>query len=143
MTSRTSRDTGDTAWVLDPILEIPHVRAAVLLTRDGLVSGYSDCLSQASAERVAAITSTVQGACRTAAAAFADQSGAEVRQVVVESDHGYILVAPTTHGTCVAAYGDPEVRLDLLAHRVHSQVARLGEKAMAAAPRGASGHTPA
>ncbi|MEO3978746.1 roadblock/LC7 domain-containing protein [Streptomyces sp. CAU 1734] len=139
MTSRTSRDTGDTAWVLDPILEIPHVRAAVLLTRDGLVSGYSDRLSQASAERVAAITSTVQGACRTAAAAFADKEGAEVRQVVVESDHGYILVAPTSHGTCVAAYGDPEVRLDLLAHRVHSQVARLGEKAMAAAPRGAVG----
>ncbi|MGW6454544.1 roadblock/LC7 domain-containing protein [Streptomyces sp. NPDC055078] len=141
MTSRTSRDTGDTAWVLDPILQIPHVRAAVLLTRDGLVSGYSDRLSQASAERVAAITSTVQGACRTAAAAFADQDAAEVRQIVVESDHGYILVAPTSHGTCVAAYGDPEVRLDLLAHRVHSQVARLGEKAMAAAPRGVMGPT--
>ncbi|WP_406304410.1 roadblock/LC7 domain-containing protein [Streptomyces sp. NBC_00885] len=135
----TSRDSGDTAWVLDPILQIPHVRAAVLLTRDGLVSGYSDALSQPSAERVAAITSTVQGACRTAAAAFADQDGAMLRQVVIESDHGYILVAPTAHGTCVAAFGDPEVRLDLLGHRVHSQVARLGEKAMAAAPRGADG----
>ncbi|MGW1495427.1 roadblock/LC7 domain-containing protein [Streptomyces sp. NBC_00191] len=135
----TSRDPGDTAWVLDPILQIPHVRAAVLLTRDGLVSGYSDALSQPSAERVAAITSTVQGACRTAAAAFADQDSAQLRQVVIESDHGYILVAPTAHGTCVAAFGDPEVRLDLLGHRVHSQVARLGEKAMAAAPRGADG----
>ncbi|MFE7129930.1 roadblock/LC7 domain-containing protein [Streptomyces sp. NPDC057638] len=140
MTSRTSRDTGDTAWVLDPILEIPHVRAAVLLTRDGLVSGYSDDLTQPSAERVAAIASTVQGACRTAAAAFADRDSAEVRQVVVESDHGYILVAPTAHGTCVAAYGDPEVRLDLLAHRVHSQVARLGQRAMTAAPRASAGH---
>jgi predicted regulator of Ras-like GTPase activity (Roadblock/LC7/MglB family) len=137
----TSRDTGDTAWVLDPILEIPHVRAAVLLTRDGLVSGYSEGLSQPTAERTAAIISTVQGACRTAAAAFADQSDAQVRQVVVESDHGYILVAPTDHGTCVAAFGDPEVRLDLLAHRVHSQVARLGEKAMTAAPRAADGGT--
>lgn len=137
----TSREPGDTAWVLDPILEIPHVRAAVLLTRDGLVSGYSDALSRASAERVAAITSTVQGACRTAAAAFADQDGARLRQVVIESDHGYILVAPTAHGTCVAAFGGPEVRLDLLGHRVHSQVARLGEKAMAAAPRGADGGT--
>ena len=139
----TSRDTGDTAWVLDPILEIPHVRAAVLLTRDGLISGYTQALSQATAERTAAIISTVQGACRTAAAAFADQDDAQVRQVVVESDHGYILVAPTTHGTCVAAFGGPEVRLDLLAHRVHSQVARLGEKAMAAAPRAADGSTPA
>ncbi|MEV6008574.1 roadblock/LC7 domain-containing protein [Streptomyces sp. NPDC051976] len=137
----TSRDTGDTAWVLDPILEIPHVRAAVLLTRDGLVSGYSEGLSQPTAERTAAIISTVQGACRTAAAAFADENDAQVRQVVVESDHGYILVAPTEHGTCVAAFGDPEVRLDLLAHRVHSQVARLGEKAMTAAPRAADGGT--
>jgi predicted regulator of Ras-like GTPase activity (Roadblock/LC7/MglB family) len=132
----TSRDSGETAWVLDPILEIPHVRAAVLLTRDGLVSGWSAALAQDSAERVAAIISTVQGACRTAAAAFADLEAAQLRQVVIESDHGYILVAPTAHGTCVAAYGDPEVRLDLLGHRVHSQVARLGEKAMAAAPRG-------
>ncbi|MDJ0343758.1 roadblock/LC7 domain-containing protein [Streptomyces sp. H10-C2] len=139
----TSRDAGDTAWVLDPILEIPHVQAAILLTRDGLVTGYSAALSQATAERTAAITSTVQGACRAAAAAFADQDDAQVRQVVIESDHGYILVAPTTHGTCVAAFGDPEVRLDLLAHRVHSQVARLGEKAMAAAPRGADGGSPA
>ncbi|MEU5977888.1 roadblock/LC7 domain-containing protein [Streptomyces sp. NPDC047315] len=139
MTTRTSRETGESAWVLDPILEIPHVRAAVLLTLDGLVAGYSDRLSRPSAERTAAIISTVQGACRTAAATFADQESAEVRQVVIESDHGYILVAPTHHGTCVAAYGDPEVRLDLLAHRVHSQVARLGEKAMSAAPRGTDG----
>jgi predicted regulator of Ras-like GTPase activity (Roadblock/LC7/MglB family) len=137
----TSRDTGDSAWVLDPILEIPHVKAAVLLTRDGLVSGYTEALSQPTAERTSAIVSTVQAACRTAAAAFADKDDAQVRQVVIESDHGYILVAPTAHGTCVAACGDPDVRLDLLAHRVHSQVARLGEKAMAAAPRGADGGT--
>ncbi|MFI6405891.1 roadblock/LC7 domain-containing protein [Streptomyces sp. NPDC050548] len=135
----TSRDGGDMAWVLDPILEVPHVVAAVLLTRDGLVRGYTDALSQASGERVAAITSTVQGACRTAAAAFADREDAEIRQVVIESDHGYVLIVPTDHGTCVAAYGDTEVRLDLLAHRVHSQVARLGEKTMAAAPRGVDG----
>ncbi|QNP63810.1 roadblock/LC7 domain-containing protein [Streptomyces genisteinicus] len=134
-----SRETGESAWVLDPILEIPHVRAAVLLTRDGLVSGFTAALAQDSAERVAAITSTVQGACRTAAAAFADAPVAQLRQVVIESDLGYILVAPTAHGTCVAAFGDPEVRLDLLGHRVHSQVARLGEKAMAAAPRAADG----
>lgn len=139
----TSRDTGDTGWVLDPILEIPHVRAAVLLTRDGLVSGWTEALSRPSAERTAAIIGTVQGACRTAAAAFADKDDARVRQVVIESDHGYILVAPTAHGTCVAALGDPEVRLDLLAHRVHSQVARLGEKAMTAAPRGTDGGSPA
>ncbi|CAM5675347.1 roadblock/LC7 domain-containing protein [Streptomyces sp. WAC 01325] len=135
----TSREAGDTAWVLEPILEVPHVVAAVLLTRDGLVTGYTDALTQPSAERVAAITSTVQGACRTAAAAFADRERAEVRQVVIESDHGYVLIVPTDHGSCVAAYGDGEVRLDMLAHRVHSQVARLGEKAMAAAPRGADG----
>ncbi|MFD9793705.1 roadblock/LC7 domain-containing protein [Streptomyces sp. NPDC059070] len=139
----TSGTTGETAWVLDAILEIPHVQAAVLLTRDGLVSGYTKALSQASAERTAAIMSTVQGACRTAAAAFADREDARIRQVVIESDHGYILVAPTAHGTCVAAFGDPDVRLDLLAHRVHSQVARLGEKAMTAAPRGADGATEA
>jgi predicted regulator of Ras-like GTPase activity (Roadblock/LC7/MglB family) len=139
----TSRDAGDTAWVLEPILEVPHVVAAVLLTRDGLVTGYTDALSQASAERVAAITSTVQGACRTGAAAFADRDRAEIRQVVIESDHGYVLIVPTDHGTCVAAYGSGEVRLDLLAHRVHSQVARLGEKAMAAAPRGSDDGAPA
>jgi len=138
----TSRDNGDTAWVLDPILEIPHVKAAVLLTRDGLISGYTEALSQPTAERTAAIVSTVHGACRTAAAAFADRDDSELRQVVIESDHGYILVAPTAHGTCVAAFGNPEVRLDLLAHRVHSQVARLGEKAMSAAPRGADGGAP-
>lgn len=139
----TSREATGTAWVLDPILQVPHVVAAVLLTRDGLVTGWTDALSQASAERVAAITGTVQGACRTAAAAFADREGSEVRQVVIESDHGYVLIVPTDHGTCVAAYGDPEVRLDLLAHRVHSQVARLGQKAMTAAPRGAGGGAPA
>ncbi|MEW2462504.1 roadblock/LC7 domain-containing protein [Microbacterium sp. NPDC047426] len=139
----TSRAAGDTAWVLEPVLEVPHVVAAVLLTRDGLVTGYTDALSRPSAERVAAITSTVQGACRTAAAAFADTDRADIRQVVIESDHGYVLIVPTDHGTCVAAYGDPEVRLDLLAHRVHSQVARLGEKAMAAGPRDADGDAPA
>jgi predicted regulator of Ras-like GTPase activity (Roadblock/LC7/MglB family) len=133
----TKRETGETAWVLDPILEVPHVEAAVLLTGDGLVSGSSEALSPAAAERTAAIVSTVQGACRTAAAAFADSEDAQVRQVVIESEHGYILVAPTAQGACVAAFGGPEVRLDLLAHRVHSQVAKLGEKATAAGARGA------
>lgn len=138
----TSHETGETAWVLDPILEVPHVEAAVLLTGDGLVTGASEALSRAAAERTAAIVSTVQGACRTAAAAFADSDDAQVRQVVIESEHGYILVAPTEHGACVAAFGGPEVRLDQLALRVHSQVARLGEKsekAAAAASRGTEG----
>ena len=45
----TSRDAGDTAWVLDPVLEVPHVVAAVLLTRDGLVTGWTDALSRPSA----------------------------------------------------------------------------------------------
>lgn len=139
----TTPDTGDTAWVLEPILEVPQVVAAVMLTRDGLVTGYTDALSQPSAERVAAITSTVQGACRTAAAAFADADRAVVRQIVIESDHGYVLIVPTDHGTCVAAYGSADVRLDLLAHRVHSQVARLGEKAMTAAARRTEGAAPA
>ncbi|MEX3101564.1 roadblock/LC7 domain-containing protein [Streptomyces sp. V2] len=140
----TTPETGDnTAWVLEPILEVPQVIAAVILTRDGLITGYTDALSQPSAERVAAITSTVQGACRTAAAAFADAERAVVRQVVIESDLGYVLIVPTDHGTCVAAYGTADVRLDLLAHRVHSQVARLGEKAMAAVPRGADDAGPA
>jgi predicted regulator of Ras-like GTPase activity (Roadblock/LC7/MglB family) len=135
----TSPATGDTAWVLDPILEVPHTLAAVLLTRDGLVQGCSAALSRESSERVAAIISTVQGACRTAAAAFADRPGARLRQVMIESDHGYILVVPTDHGTCVAAYGDPDVQLGPLGHQVARQVARLGEKAMAAAPRAAEG----
>jgi predicted regulator of Ras-like GTPase activity (Roadblock/LC7/MglB family) len=142
MTSSDTGDTEDAGWVLDPILEIAHVRAAVLLTRDGLVSGYTEALSQPTAERTAAIIGTVQGACRTASAAFADRDDARVHQVVIESDHGYILVAPTVHGTCVAAFSSPEVRLDLLSHRVHSQVARLGEHATAAAPSGGDVGTP-
>jgi predicted regulator of Ras-like GTPase activity (Roadblock/LC7/MglB family) len=120
----------DTSWVLAPLLELPHVIHAAVVSADGLIETRSPNLERDSAEGVAAMLSALQGAARTTTAAFAGDYGVNLRQTVIESDLGWVFAIPAGQNTCLAVFAGPEVDMGLVTHQMQVQVTTLGAEAM-------------
>lgn len=120
----------DTSWVLTPLLELPHVLHAAVISGDGLIEGRSPDLGREAAEGVAAMLSALQGAARTTTAAFAGEPDVRLRQTVIESDRGWVFAIPAGENTCLAVFAGPEVNMGVVTHQMQVQVATLGSKAM-------------
>jgi predicted regulator of Ras-like GTPase activity (Roadblock/LC7/MglB family) len=136
MSTRTRRPvTEDMSWVLAPLLDLPHVLHAAVVSQDGFVEGCSPGLGRESAEGVAAMMSALQGAARTTAVAFSGEREPRLRQTVVETDTGWVFAIPAGENTCLAVYAAPEVNMAVVTHQMQVQVATLGAKAMSSPPR--------
>jgi predicted regulator of Ras-like GTPase activity (Roadblock/LC7/MglB family) len=127
----------DTSWVLAPLLELPHVIHAAVISSDGLIEGRSPDLKREAAEGVAAMLSALQGAARTATSAFADSDRVLLRQIVIESDHGWVFAIPAGENTVLAVYAGLDVNMGVVTHHMQVQVATLGSKAMSTPARDA------
>ncbi|WP_031088600.1 roadblock/LC7 domain-containing protein [Streptomyces sp. NRRL WC-3549] len=117
--------TGELAWVLTPLLELPGVQHAVVATGDGLVEGASPGLERASAERVAAMTATLHAAARAFTTAFTDVDAPRLAQTVVESDLGFAVVVPAGRNTTLALFAAPDAHLGNIAYQMQVQVTAL------------------
>ncbi|MFD3515661.1 roadblock/LC7 domain-containing protein [Streptomyces sp. NPDC058657] len=124
------RVTEDKSWVLAPLLELPHVTHAAVISGDGFVEGASPGLAREAAEGVAAMMSALQGAGRAVTAAFAGQDDATLRQTVIESEEGWVFAIPAGRNTCLAVFAAPEVNMGVVAHHMQVQVTTLGNKVM-------------
>ncbi|MEU8890879.1 roadblock/LC7 domain-containing protein [Streptomyces sp. NPDC048442] len=124
------RVTEDKSWVLAPLLELPHVTHAAVISGDGFIEGASPGLRREAAEGVAAMMSALQGAGRAVTAAFAEQEDATLRQTVIESEEGWVFAIPAGRNTCLAVFAAPEVNMGIVAHHMQVQVNTLGTKAM-------------
>ncbi|GAA3174877.1 MULTISPECIES: roadblock/LC7 domain-containing protein [Streptomyces] len=129
-TSTRRRVTEDKSWVLAPLLELPHVIHAAVISGDGFIEGSSPGLTRESAEGVAAMMSALQGAGRAVTAAFAERTDATLRQTVVESEQGWVFAIPAGENTCLAVFAAPEVNMGIVAHHMQVQVSTLGAKVM-------------
>lgn len=129
------RVTEDKSWVLAPLLELPHVIHAAVISGDGFIEGSSPGLKRDSAEGVAAMMSALQGAGRAVTAAFAEQDDAKLRQTVIESEQGWVFAIPAGENTCLAVFAGPEVNMGVVAHHMQIQVSTLGSKVMNAPAR--------
>ncbi|WP_328540062.1 roadblock/LC7 domain-containing protein [Streptomyces sp. NBC_00344] len=131
MNSTTRRRVAeDKSWVLAPLLELPHVTHAAVISGDGFIEGSSPGLRRESAEGVAAMMSALQGAGRAVTAAFTGQDDATLRQTVIESDEGWVFAIPAGRNTCLAVFAEPEVNMGVVAHHMQVQVTTLGNKVM-------------
>ncbi|MFD7866937.1 roadblock/LC7 domain-containing protein [Streptomyces sp. NPDC057682] len=117
--------TGDLAWVLTPLLELPGVQHAVVATGDGLVEGASPGLDRASGERVAAMTATLHAAARAFTTAFTGADTPHLAQTVVESDLGFAIVVPAGKNTTLALFAEPGAKLGDIAYQMQVQVTAL------------------
>ncbi|MCT2594747.1 roadblock/LC7 domain-containing protein [Streptomyces sp. N2-109] len=125
----------DMSWVLAPLLELPHVAHAAVISGDGFVQGRSPGLEREAAEGVAAMMSALQGAARTTSLAFSGEPDVRLRQTVIESDRGWVFAIPAGENTCLTVFARPDVNMRVVTHQMQVQVATLGEKAMASPPR--------
>lgn len=131
----TSRST-DLDWLLDDLIErVVDVDRAVVLSADGLLMARSQSLTRADAEHLSAVASAYQSLSRGTGRHF---GFGEVRQTVVEMEHGYLLVMAAGRGACLALFTESEADLGLVAYEMNLLVKRVGA-ALAAMPRNPKG----
>ncbi|WP_338675416.1 roadblock/LC7 domain-containing protein [Streptomyces sp. SCSIO 30461] len=115
---------GDLGWLLDELVaRTDHVRQAVLLTSDGLVT----CASRGMPKRDIEHLSAVCAGFHSLAKETGDRFGAgKVRQTMVMLDDAYLFVTPAGDGSRLAVLSDIETDVGQLAHEMTLLVRRVG-----------------
>ncbi|MEV7771133.1 roadblock/LC7 domain-containing protein [Kitasatospora sp. NPDC086791] len=120
----TTHRVGELNRLLDELVRrAPEVRFAVMLSVDGLVVGTS-AGPREDGEHLAAVAFGFHGLAKGAGRHF---GAGEVRRTMVELDGGYLLVAASGEGTCLAVFADARADLGLLAYEMARLVRRVGE----------------
>ncbi|MFC8454949.1 roadblock/LC7 domain-containing protein [Kitasatospora sp. NPDC057223] len=121
----TTHHPGGLNWLLDELVSrVVQVRFAVMLSGDGLAIGTSAGLGREDGEHLAAVASGFHSLAKGAGRHF---DGGEVRQTMVELEHGFLLVAAAGEGTCLAVFSTADADLGLVAYEMARLVRRVGE----------------
>jgi uncharacterized protein len=116
----------DLSWLLDDLVaRVPQVEKAVILSRDGLTAGTSAALGREDAERLSAIAAGFHGLAR--GTAYELGSG-YVRQIIVEMDAAFLLVADAGAGCCLAVITSASAEVGLVAYEMALLARRLGDQ---------------
>jgi predicted regulator of Ras-like GTPase activity (Roadblock/LC7/MglB family) len=127
-----ARPKVDLSFVLTPILQIPDVQHAMVITADGFFEAHSG-LDSASAEKLSAVLASLLASGRGTSHTYFG-GDVRLRQVMVETQDGYVFVIPAGEGTYLAVFTGPGVAMDNVCYEMQKQVQTLG-KAMASPPR--------
>ena len=122
ITNSTPRN--DLAWLLDELVEVPHVECAVVLSTDGLVVQKSTALSREWAEVLAA------GACSLYSLATGTGRHFDtgpVQQAIVEYSNRTLFVAEAGQNARLAVLCRQAVDMGTVAYEMGRLVSRLGE----------------
>ncbi|MDT0318200.1 MULTISPECIES: roadblock/LC7 domain-containing protein [unclassified Streptomyces] len=141
MNARTpvTRPKVDLSFVLTPILEIPNVQHAMVVTADGFFEAHSG-LDGETAEKLSAVLASLLASSRgTSQTYFGGRS--LLRLVMVETYEGYVFVIPAAENTYLAVFTGPNVAMDNVSYEMQKQVQTLG-KAMGSPPRSDLGGSP-
>jgi predicted regulator of Ras-like GTPase activity (Roadblock/LC7/MglB family) len=115
---------GDLSWLLnDLVARVRDIDKAVILTRDGLVTGASQGLSREDAEHLAAVAAGVQSLARGAGRHF---GGGRVRQTIVEMEDAFLFVTAAGEGSCLAVLTPAAADVGLVAYEMAVMVKRVG-----------------
>ncbi|WP_037914782.1 roadblock/LC7 domain-containing protein [Actinacidiphila yeochonensis] len=113
------------AWLLDDMTQrVPHVRHALVLSSDGLVTGASGDLDRGKAEHLAAVSSGFHSLAAGAGRRF---EVGEVRQTMVEFDDGYLFVTAAGDGSCLSVLSGTDADIGQIAYEMTRLVRRVGE----------------
>jgi predicted regulator of Ras-like GTPase activity (Roadblock/LC7/MglB family) len=114
----------DLAWMLDGLVEIPHVVDAVVLSSDGLIVQKSSSLSQDVGEVLAAAASSMYSVAAGTGRRF--ESGS-VQRVIIEYQDRVLFVAAAGPNARLAVLCEEAVDLGTVAYEMSRLVTRIGE----------------
>ncbi|KQV04560.1 MULTISPECIES: roadblock/LC7 domain-containing protein [unclassified Kitasatospora] len=117
--------SGEFNWLLDELVSrVAQIRFAVMLSADGLAIGTSAGIGREDGEHLAAVASGFHSLAKGAARHF---EAGEVRQTMVELEHGFLFVAAAGEGSCLAVFAHSDADLGLIAYEMARLVRRVGE----------------
>ncbi|MFF7728995.1 roadblock/LC7 domain-containing protein [Streptomyces sp. NPDC008001] len=112
-------------WMLDDLTErIEHIRHALVLSNDGLVTGASASLKREDAEHLAAVASGMHSLAKGTGRQF---RAGRVRQTMVEFDEGVLFVTAAGDGSCLCILGGAEADIGQIGYEMALLVNRVGE----------------
>ncbi|MFC5721535.1 roadblock/LC7 domain-containing protein [Streptomyces gamaensis] len=111
-------------WMLDDLTErVEHIRHALMLSDDGLVTGASTGLSREDAEHLAAVASGLHSLARGTGRQF---RAGQVRQTMVEFDRGVLFVTAAGDGSCLCVLGGQDADIGQVGYEMALVVNRVG-----------------
>jgi predicted regulator of Ras-like GTPase activity (Roadblock/LC7/MglB family) len=111
-------------WMLDDLVEVPHVVSVVVLSTDGLIVQKSTSMPQDLAEILAAGASSMYSVAAGTGRRF--ESGA-VQQVIIEYQTHTLFIAAAGQNARLAVLCDEDVDMGMVAYEVSRLVSRIGE----------------
>jgi predicted regulator of Ras-like GTPase activity (Roadblock/LC7/MglB family) len=112
-------------WLLDDLTErVDHIRHALVLSNDGLVTGSSSGLPREDAEHLAAVSSGLQSLARGSGRHF---NAGQARQTMVEFDEALLFVTAAGDGSCLCVLSTAEADVGQIAYEMTLLVNRVGE----------------
>jgi predicted regulator of Ras-like GTPase activity (Roadblock/LC7/MglB family) len=115
-------------WLLNDLTErVEHIRCALMLSNDGLVTGASSGLAREDAEHLAAVSSGLQSLARGSGRHF---RVGRARQTMVEFDDALLFVTAAGDTSCLSVLSSAEADVGQVAYEmtllVNGAGARLG-----------------
>ncbi|MFD6419303.1 roadblock/LC7 domain-containing protein [Streptomyces sp. NPDC060194] len=112
-------------WLLDDLTQrVPHVRHALVLSDDGLVTGASSSLAREDAEHLAAVSSGLHSLAKGSGRHF---GAGRVRQTMIEFDDAVLFVTAAGDGSCLCLLSAAEADIGQVAYEMTLLVNRVGE----------------
>jgi predicted regulator of Ras-like GTPase activity (Roadblock/LC7/MglB family) len=112
-------------WLLDDLTQrVEHVRHAMVLSNDGLVTGASTGLRRDDAEHLAAVSSGLHSLAQGSGRHF---GAGQVRQTMIEFDDAVLFVTAAGTGSCLCVLSGAEADFGRIAYEMTLLVNRVGE----------------
>lgn len=112
-------------WLLDELTQrVEHIRHALVLSNDGLVTGLSADLAREDAEHLAAVASGLHSLAKGSGAHF---KVGKVRQTVIEFDEALLFVTAAGDGSCLCVLSSSDADVGQVAYEMTLLVSKVGE----------------
>ncbi|MFI1675908.1 roadblock/LC7 domain-containing protein [Streptomyces sp. NPDC020607] len=112
-------------WLLDDLTQrVEHVRHALVLSNDGLVTAASSDLKREDAEHLAAVSSGLHSLAKGSGRHF---HAGSVRQTMIEFDDAVLFVTAAGDGSCLCVLSSAQADIGQVAYEMTLLVNRVGE----------------
>lgn len=120
-----SREAQNLNWLINNVVDqVPGVAHVIVVSSDGLLMAVSTGLPRDRADQLAAVASGLASLTTGASRVF---EGGEVKQTIVEMEHGFLFVMSISDGSCLAVLASRSCDIGLVGYEMALLVSRAGE----------------